>query len=247
MHSAYIHERPGATRAVLMIHGICSTPRHFDWLLQEFDDSWSVYNILLDGHGGSVEDFAHTSMEKWKAETGQLLDRLCGQYESVLLIGYSMGTLLHIHNMPGHPQVKGALLLNTPMRPWVKWRMHRMAVRLARGNPRLEDAYEAALQKDVSITLTPKLWRYAAWAPRFLELLQLCRYCRHHADNVQVPCYAYFGRQDELVSVKSAKYFREHPYVTTRIFDTAGHFWFSPEDKETVLEDLRQLIVTATA
>lgn len=244
MHSPYILERPGTTKAVMMIHGICSTPRHFDWLLQAFDDSWSIYNILLDGHGGSVEDFANSSMKRWKEQTRQMLDEICGRYETVLLVGHSMGTLLHIYNMPEHPQVKGALLLNVPMMPWVKARMLPMSVRLSRGRARRSNPHEAAMEKDVGIHLTNKLWKYAGWAPRFVELLQLCSYCCFHARNIQVPCFAYFGKRDELVAVESARFFRRNPLVTTRIFTTGGHFWFSPEDRKDILQDLQNLLQT---
>ena len=242
MHRSYIHQPEHARKAVLMIHGICSTPRHFDWLLPSFDDSWAVYNILLDGHGGSVQDFAHSSMEIWKKQTRELLDELCRRYETVLLVGYSMGTLLHLHALPGHPQVKGMLLLNTPMRPWVTGRMILRSRRMTKGKIRKENPHEAACRDDVSISLTPPMMQYLGWLPRFWELLGLCRYGRRHAMDINIPCYAYFGRKDELVSIRSAKYFRGNPHVTTRIFDSAGHFWFSPEDKETVLQDLNQLI-----
>lgn len=244
MHSSYIRKPEQARKAVLMIHGICSTPKHFDWLLPAFDDSWAVYNILLDGHGGSVQDFAHTSMAAWQKQTGELLDDLCREYETVLLIGYSMGTLLHLQAMPGHPQVKGMLLLNTPMRPWVAGRMVPRSRRMIKGKIRTDDPHESACAGDVSITLTPPVMQYLRWVPRFWELLKLCHYGRRHAMDIDVPCYAYFGRKDELVSIRSAKYFCGNLHVTTRIFDTAGHFWFSPEDKETVLQDLRRLIKT---
>ena len=104
-HAPYIKEIPGTTKAVVMIHGICSTPRHFDWLVPEFDESWSVYNILLDGHGGSVADFAGTSMKKWKTQVHTLLELLSHRYDSILIVGYSLGTLLAMEAAPKFPKV----------------------------------------------------------------------------------------------------------------------------------------------
>lgn len=244
MHSSYIKEPPRATRAVVMLHGICGSPRRCDWLLPEFDDSWSVYNILLEGHGGSVADFAASSMEKWKSQTKALLDDLCGRYETVILIGYSMGTLLHIYNMPDHPRIKGALLFNTPIRPRLRVRMLGTAYRFTRGRTRSDNCHEAACHKGISLTPEKLLRRYISCIPRFRELKQLSRYCRRHTENIQIPCYAYFGRQDELVSLRSANYLRDNPNVSVRIFDSAGHFWCSEADQETILRDLRQLLRT---
>lgn len=68
MHEEYIRKIPGSKMAVLMIHGIAGTPDHFKPFVSLFPDDWSVYNILLDGHGGGVKDFSATSMEKWKKQ-----------------------------------------------------------------------------------------------------------------------------------------------------------------------------------
>lgn len=242
MHRAYILEQPGATKAVLMIHGICSTPRHFDWLLPTFDESWSVYNILLDGHGGSVKDFGRTSMKKWKAQTQNVLKDLCSRYETVLLVGFSMGTLLQMYALPAYPQVKGLFFMNVPMYPKLSLTMMLRSLRLSFGKPRLQDPHEAACAADAGVVLTKKLWQYLSWLPRFWELLQLSRYCRKHADQVQLPCYAYFGKRDEVVALRSAKFFAHNPHAITRIFDTAGHFWYAPQDRQTLLQDLEQLI-----
>lgn len=242
MHSAYIKEQPGATKAVLMLHGICSTPRHFDWLLPSFDDSWSVYNILLDGHGGSVQDFSRTSMKKWKAQANTLLTQLSEKYDTILLVGYSMGTLLHIHELPSFPKVKGMLLLNTPMRPWVAGHMVARGLRFVYGKVNEEDPHEVACSRDISIQLSSDLFKYVGWVPRFWELLQLCAHGRKHGDAIKVPCYAYFGGKDELVSLRSKRYLEHNPYVTVRVFETAGHFWFSPEDQSVVIADLENLL-----
>ena len=242
MHTAYIKECPGATRAVMMIHGICSTPRHFDWLIDLFDEGWSVYNILLDGHGGSVQDFSRTSMKKWKAQTCSMLEQLSEKYESVLLIGYSLGTLLQIHALPAFPKVKGMLLLNTPMCPAVSFRMVKYSMTMLWGKVNENSCHGYACSRDVSIRLSKNPFLYLGWLPRFAELLQLCAYGRKHGGDIRVPCYAYFGGRDELVSLRSKKYLEENPNVTVRIFDTAGHFWFSPEDKNTVRQDLKDLL-----
>ena len=241
MHKAYIIERPDAAKAVLMIHGICSTPRHFDFLLQAFDETWSVYNILLDGHGGNVRDFGNPSMKKWKAQTREMLEQLCSRYETVVLVGYSMGTLLEMDAMSAYPQVKGVFFMNVPMYPYVALRMMTRSLRMAFGKPRLHDPHEQACTKDVSIALTPKMWEYVPWIPSFIGLLRLAAQCCKTAD-IRVPGYAYFGGRDELVRVRSARHFVNNTHIKTRIFDTAGHFWYAPEDRQTVLQDLAELL-----
>ena len=50
----YIREIAGADTALLMIHGIVGTPAHFSMLYPYVPKDWSIYNMVLDGHGGSV-------------------------------------------------------------------------------------------------------------------------------------------------------------------------------------------------
>ncbi len=242
MHSSYIIEPPNAKCAVLMIHGICSTPRHFDFLVSEFDENWAIYNILLDGHGGTVQDFSHTSMKRWKAQTKEMLDRLSERYDHILILGYSMGTLLSLWALPNYPKVLGLLLLNPPMRPWVRFSMLKRSRRFTKGIVRQEDPHEVACLRDIGVTLSSGIWQYLGWIPRFLELLRLCRYCRQKACIGTVPTYVHLGRRDELVSLRSQKYFADHPQITVRIADEAGHFYFPEKDVEAVRADLRALI-----
>ena len=60
-HHPYFRNRPDANTAVLLIHGILSTPRHFDWLIPHIPDYFDVSNILLAGHGGTAQDFSVAS------------------------------------------------------------------------------------------------------------------------------------------------------------------------------------------
>ena len=64
-HLEYIRIVDHADTAVLFIHGIVGTPNHFHAFIPLVPEHISVCNLLLDGHGGSVKDFSHTSMRKW--------------------------------------------------------------------------------------------------------------------------------------------------------------------------------------
>lgn len=161
---------------------------------------------------------------------------------SVLAVGYSMGTLLHIYALPEFPKVKGMFLLNVPMRPWVRMRITSKMMSLSNGKMNPDDPIDAACETSIGVALTPKYREYIGWIPRFLELLGLCRYCRQHKNNIQVPCIAYLGTNDELVSMRSRKYLEGNPHVTLRIMEDVGHLYYPPEFTQQMREDLRQLI-----
>ena len=65
-HREYKRIVPEAEKAVLFIHGIISTPNHFKDFVELVPCNISVFNLLLDGHGKAVNDFARSSMKKWE-------------------------------------------------------------------------------------------------------------------------------------------------------------------------------------
>ena len=75
-HTEYIREVPDSHTAILFLHGIIGSPDHFGFLLPRIPKSWSVYNLLLHGHGGSVRDFSRSSMAKWETQVNEVLSRL---------------------------------------------------------------------------------------------------------------------------------------------------------------------------
>lgn len=241
-HSEYIKTQDGAQCAVLFIHGILSTPRYFDHFLSAVPEGWDIYNILLDGHGGTVGDFSRTSMEKWQAQTAARLEELCLHYNKVVVAAHSLGTLLAINEVPRHPKVAALLLLDVPLVVRVKPTMMAQSLKAAFGKLDDSDPWEGALSQMVSITLTRRLWQYLGWVPRFWELLTLCRQTRDRVGAVTVPCHVFHARQDELVSMQSARYFQDRPNVTHEVLEHSGHNYISPEDGEKIKTALRRLI-----
>ena len=241
VHDSYI-SRPQQTRqAVLMIHGICGTPRHFDFLISAFHTDWAIYNILLDGHGGTVRDFSRTSMKKWQAQTLAMLDSLSETYDRILVIGHSMGTLLLLQVIPHYPKVCGCILFNVPMYPRLHPKQIPRMLRLTFGKSRLDDPHEALFCQASSITMSKNLFLYLGWTPRYWELLQLCKHCRRNF-LLSVPALVYLADQDELVSPRSKKYFLSAQNTRLRILRDASHFGFSPQTKQAVLSDIQSFI-----
>lgn len=119
-YTPYYRIVSGAKTAALFVHGIVGTPAHFQDLVPMIPADWSVYNILLDGHGKQVEDFARTSMVKWKAQVSAQLDEILRTHAQVLIVAHSMGTLFAIDEAMKRPdKVKGLLLLAVPLAPRV--------------------------------------------------------------------------------------------------------------------------------
>ena len=238
-HSEFIREVPGSRSAVLMVHGILGTPRHFDPFMPLVPDDWSIYAIILDGHGGKVEDFSRTSMKKWKAQVTARLDGLLDRYDRVLIAAHSMGTLFAIQEAVARPEkLCGLFLLQTPLRPWPKLQYLLYAAVLPFG---IVPKGAELMGSDCSVTLTRRLWKYIGWVPRFLELFAECRATQALLGELTVPCYAYQSRHDELVSMRTCRDLQKHPHIQITVLQNSGHFGHTGEDLELLKQEFSGL------
>jgi len=244
LHEPYIRKVENAQFAVLMIHGIVGSPSHFKDLLPLIPEDWSVFNILLDGHGAEVEDFARTDMDKWKAQVQKQLDEILLTHRKVLIIAHSMGTLLAIREAIQRPEsIASLFLLNVPLTPYVPTKTAVNSLSLALGIPP-KNTSARAMEAGTSVHLTPKLWKYIGWTPRFLELLQECRDTVKRLPLLETPTFTFQSRHDELVSMRSCQYLKKNPCITNCILESSGHFAYSKIDTHILKSRLKQLIET---
>ena len=233
---------PGAKKAALFIHGIVGTPMHFQDLVPLIPDDWSVYNILLDGHGGQVEDFARTSMKKWKAQVTAQLDEILRTHEQVLIVAHSMGTLFAIDEAIRCPdKVMGLFLLAVPLTPRVTPAAALGGVRAALGLAR-PDSPAGDMLGDCGVHLSPWLWKYLAWIPRFWELILEAHRTRNKLGQITVPCCAFQSKKDELVSGRACALLQAHPAIEVTVLPDSGHFRYKDADLTLLQNRLRDLM-----
>lgn len=243
-HAPYIRQGSGRY-AVLLLHGIAGSPGHFRDLVPVIPEAFSVYNILLDGHNGTVEEFGRTSMTKWKSQVGATLEELYAQYEKVVIVAHSMGTLFAIQAAIDRPdKIPCLFLLSVPTRPWVRFSTVCTAVRVALGKT---DAAANAMRGDTGIALTAALWKYLSWVPRMIELLRECRRIRKRIPELAVPTQTFQSRVDELVSVRSCRDLEGQPYINNTVLYDSGHFLYGPADTALLQTRLMQTLTHLTS
>ncbi len=239
-HSPYIRQVPGSRDTVLLIHGIVGSPRHFDFLLDAIPENYNICNLLLPGHGGSVEDFSASSMAAWKAHVDRHLVQFAREGHRVTVVGHSMGTLFAIQAAVAQPQlIRGLFLLSVPLYPMVSPTAAAGSLALALG---LDGKTAGLIGGDGSVTLTPRLWKYLPWLPRFAELLQECRRTRALLSRLTVPCRAYHARNDQMVSPRSAKLLAAVPCVRLIQLPHSCHFTYPNGDADLLRRHLREML-----
>ena len=241
-HEPFFRNNPDSPVAVLMIHGIVGTPRHFDWMIPHIPESCHISNILLPGHGGSVQDFSNATMEKWQECVEQAITSLEAPGRKIIIVAHSLGTLLAMNAALTHESICGMLLLNVPFIPRMRFRLIGRSLRTALGKPNMDDPAEALYFRACGTKTEPYLWKYLGWIPNFLSLLRLCKTSRCIPDKLSIPCYTYIGGEDDLVHPRSEKWLSNCPHITMRYFPEGSHFGYSPQEQAQIIDDLSKLI-----
>ena len=235
-HSPFYRILPDSDTAVLMIHGIMGTPRHFDDLIRQVPEDWSVYDILLEGHGGTALDFGRSSMQSWKSQAMSVFEELCGKYRKVVLVGHSMGTLFCIRMAVERPEkIPFLFLLASPMEVGLKPAMAENSLRVAFNRVHENNPRQTAARDACSVGTTMRLWQYLSWVPRYLELFREIGDVKKLLPRLEVPCYAFQSDQDELVSRRAIRILEDSGRVRATVLPNSGHYYYAPEDKTQIL------------
>lgn len=239
-HSEFLRKTENHDIAVLMIHGIASSPAHFRKLTDLIPQEWTFYNILLDGHGKGVADFGKSSMKKWKMQVNSTVEDLLKDHDRILIIAHSMGTLFAIQKAIDIPErIAGLFLLSVPTRPWVRFSTIRTSLRVLRGKSG-DDV--TRMVNDTSITLDKNPVKYISWAPRLIELLFEVRRVRKILPQLKVPALTFQSHTDELVSARSVKDLEGHPFIRNTVLYESGHFDYGEKDVSLLRKQLLDMI-----
>ena len=229
-HNEYHHIVPNADTAVLFIHGILGTPRHFDNLIAMLPSSLSVYNVLLDGHGKHAIDFSKTSMAKWEQQINTVVTNLLSIHKHIYIVAHSMGTLFAIEQAIQCENIDGLFLLAVPIIPEPKGQMFRNALKVYRGNIRMDDRFGLAAKASCSITQSKNPIHYYGWLLRYLELFRKIHATRNALPMLRTPTIAIQSRLDEMVSKNADKYLLTHSKMDVYTLENSYHYLYDPAD-----------------
>ena len=247
-HEEYTHLVPDARYAVLMVHGILGSPHHFRDLLPLVPETWSVNNILLDGHGGGPKDFAATNMDRWRSQVFTRIEELLASHEKIVIAAHSMGTLFALQASLRWPdRIAGLFLLCSPTRVFVRPATALNSVLMTFGYVDRTNRSFADMEKEVSVRTTPWLLTYVAWIPRFLELFAEIHRTRKIIPQITVPTQVFQSKNDELVSFSSRHDFENHPVIVlTNLYEEhSGHFGYGDNDQKLLQERFAAMLRSA--
>lgn len=241
-HKEYKRIVPDASAAILFVHGIVGTPNHFAVFLSLVPDDVSVYNILLDGHGGSVRDFSHTSMQKWEAQVHDAVDELTLSHTAVYIVAHSMGTLFAIDGAIENEKVKGLFLLAVPLKIAPKPRMVSNLCKVYFDKIKPDDEVALAAKRCYGIAQDKNPFHYFGWLPRYLELFAKAKEVRKRIPLLKTSTVVYQSARDELVSISSVRELQKNKSISIVELKNSGHYYYEQNDFVFLLNEFEKFI-----
>lgn len=245
IHKEYIRDDLKNETVILFIHGILGTPNHFRDFVKMVPAQYSVHNILLDGHGGTVREFSKSSASLWENRVLEKIKYLSKRYDNIIIVAHSLGTLLAIDAGIHFPdKVKQLFLIAVPLKIAVKPSVVSTSLKVAFNWVRPADDIAMAAKTAYSIEPTKRLYEYLGWAPRFYELFREAKRARSIASLLTVPTVVFQSQKDELVSMKSCRYLCGNSQISIRVMPNSRHYYYDKTDYETMLNHFLNVLRT---
>lgn len=194
---------------------------------------------MLPGHGGSVKDFATSSMAQWRSEVKTAVDNLTKHNDRLLIIAHSMGTLFAIENAV-NGKADGLFLMNPPLSLRITPRLFATPFKVITGN--IDDKWALAAKKAYSIADDHNPLNYIGWLPRYLELFREIRSVRKITAGINAPTRIFLSAHDEMVSPESSRFFKDIPGIRIKILPNSGHYYYPESDSITLRNDFLNFI-----
>lgn len=236
-HKEYVKISDGAKTAILFIHGIVGTPNHFNEFIPLIPDNFSIYNLLLDGHGKGVKNFSKSSMKKWVSQVSAAIEQLSLTHKEIYIVAHSLGTLLAIEQSIQNHTVSKLFLLAVPLNLSLKPRMFINSAKVFFDKIRPDDYEALAAKRCYGIQNDRNLFHYIGWIPRFLELFSKIRQARKMINSIHIPCLVYQSRNDELVSGRSTNFLKQNPNIAVNELQNSGHYYYAKADRDFLLAE----------
>lgn len=234
-------EKHNSKKAILFVHGILESPKFFKPFIQLVPEDWTVHTLTLKGHVGTVKDFSAASMAQWKSQVHRALKKLSAEHNKIIISAHSMGTLFAIQETVKAP-VTALFLMNVPLKIQLKPILLRIVWSIYTDNIDPNDKPTLAAKESYGIDSDLNILHYIGWIPRYLELFHEISKTRRLVNKLNIPTRAYFSKEDEMVSIKSAAFLRENPRIKIKLLKTSWHHYYSPEDLRLMQKDLCDLL-----
>lgn len=222
---------------VIFLHGIIELPGFFQFIIDGLDPNISYVAPTLAGHGLPSKQFGKSNMKMWQKQAEDLYEKHEGEYEKIVFVGHSLGTLLSIEEAIRHKdKIPFITLLNCPLKIWIKPSNLKTYINV--GFKKKDDIRDETIRhasEICGVQLSQNPFSYVYWARPFLSLLRGIRKTRKKMRNLSTKSFAFYATDDELVSKKTLRILRKYNCVETVEMSGSSHYLYSEEGKNMII------------
>lgn len=197
-----LHIRKSKQHVVAFIHGIFSSPSHYENLIEEFLKlDYSVYAISLQPHSEDPKDYLKLNKDSWIEQVNDTLDLLLKKYLNVYIISHSLGGLLSIEYEHIN-QIKKLVLWAPALKPKVTFKS--IQIGLANPNKPQSDEYIEFCRTKGSVTPRNLVEKAYLLKPT-LHLMYNVKNARKKLKDIHIPTLVIVSKKDESVQFSTGK------------------------------------------
>lgn len=217
----------------VIIHGFSGDSSDVDYLRQYLGErGQKAYCIALAGHGGTKQQLHASSHADWVTSAQREISRLAQDYDTVNIVGFSMGGLIGISLCAGFKTGK-VVLVNTPVYFWnARAAAKRIAGYILSGGREHADYY----RKNAARASTKSGMDFVRV---LFDCLRTMKSANHH-------CIILQCTGDEVIHHKSADYLKRRlgENAILRYYEGGCHKIFAQQDslRDSLCEDILKFI-----
>lgn len=241
LHSPVEIINKNADTALLFVHGIVGTPRHFDDFVNIAPKDVSILNILLDGHGKGVKEFSKTCMKKWEAQVDNAINTLALTHDNIYIVAHSMGTLFALNQAKTNKKIKGLFLLSVPLKLKIKPKMLTNVFKVYFNKIKPDDLIAQSAKRCYGIIDSKNPFNYLGWIPRYLELFIKAKDTRKIITDINIPVKVFQSKNDEMVSLKTIEILNKNSNIKVTVLENSCHYYYDTADLEFLLNEFKKI------
>jgi carboxylesterase len=253
MNAPHFSSAQGNDHAVLLLHGLSSSPLELRFLARFLgDEGFATHTPELQGYSAGT---GHVPMEQWIDAAIAEFDALSARYKHVSVCGLSMGATLAAAVAQRRPAARSLLLLSitlnydgwaipwyrflldfvyyTPMRSSYRYREHEP---YGLRNEALRSKIARAMQKNEISEVGPA----SIAMPALHEASRLAAYVRKNVKGIGTDCLIIHAIDDETSSPHNARFMAANvgaSFLRTIWLDDSYHMITSDNEREVVARE----------
>jgi carboxylesterase len=250
LNSPAVLHLEGGEHAILMLHGLSSSPLEMRYLARHLNgEGFTAHVPVLDGYSaGSAE----RKMEDWVSAALQEYDALSARYARVSVCGLSIGASLALEVVKARPSAHAVILLSITLAydgwaiPWYqflldwayytplrsRWR-YRESSPFGLRNEALRSKIARAMERNNLSEVGPS----TISLPALHQASRLCAQVRLNLSNVSTDCLIIHAIDDETSNPRNARYVASRvasTFLRTIYLDDSYHMITSDNEREIV-------------